>query len=425
MTRRARSVFRRGFAATLVLDVVSRTLSAGAAIVLIRALGSTDYAYYVLFLALGQFIGSAATGGVRMRYLRDEAERVSRGGTAPSAFRGAWLAQSVIVVALVVGGFLIATAAGIGSTLAVRAGLAASAGTLAFAQSTSDLVAFHEQAHLRFASAGRLLVVRSVLLVAVATLAVAGLTSGAAIAGLTAGVLLIWSQWLLLSAWQEHRLSARSTYRRLLYSSESGWLTVYYFASAGYATIDILVISSLMSSMDVATFGAAQRYYAIALGAIPALTAVLRVRTSQASMVDSLGEQREMLMRWVRTTAVPAAVLVVVAVASAGPVIGFIDGSRYPSSVAIFRVMMLAVGVRYVLTAAPNILMAQRRFRPLALALVTGLALRTVSEVTIIASGGSVFEVACASAGTDISMTVAIGALAWRGVHSPRKTPSS
>lgn len=418
MTSSQRSVFRRGFAATLVLDIVSRVLSAGAAVLLIRELDATDYAYYVLFLALGQFVGSAATGGVRMRYLREEAERVSRGADDPSAFRGAWLAQSTIVLGLVAGGFLIATVADIGSTFAARAGLAASAGALAFAQSTSDLVAFHEQAHLRFARAGRLLVVRSLLLVAVAALAVAGVASGAAIAGLTAAALLIWSLVLLRTAWREHRLPGRSTYRRLLYSSESGWLTVYYFAAAGYATVDILVISSLMSSIDVATFGAAQRYYAIALGAIPALIAVLRVRTSQASVVDSADEQRRMLVGWLRTAAAPALVLVIVAVAGAGPVIGFLDGGRYPSSVAIFQVMMLAVGVRYALTAAPNIMMAQRRYKPLALALVAGLGLRTVSEVAIILSGGSVFGVACASATADIAMTVFIGVLAWRGTRS-------
>ncbi len=419
MTSSSRRVFRRGFAATLVLDVISRALSAGAAILLIRALAPPDYAYYVLFLTLGQFIGSAATGGVRMRYLREEAERVSRGTDEPSAFRGAWLAQSTIVVGLVVLGFLVATAADIGTSLMIRAGLSVSAGTLAFAQSTSDLVAFHEQAHLRFSRAGRLLVVRSMLLVLVSALAIAGINSGPAIAGMTAGVLLVWSQFLMLGAWRRHQLSGRSTYRRLLYSSESGWLTVYAFASAGYATVDVLVISSWMTPMDVATFGAAQRYYAIALGVIPALTAVLRVRTSQASIVDSVDQQRTMLLRWIRTTAIPSVVLVSVAVASAGPLIGFLDDNRYPTSVSIFQVMMFAVGVRYLLTAAPNILMAQRRFKPLAIALIVGLGLRTLSEVAIIAAGGSVFGVACASAGADIAMTLVIGALAWQGTRTP------
>src|SRR5438105_4461243 len=74
-------LFRRGFAATFVLDLVTKALGAATVVVLIRGLSVSHYAYTTLFLTFAQFAGAAATGGVRTRYLREEAERVSRAGS--------------------------------------------------------------------------------------------------------------------------------------------------------------------------------------------------------------------------------------------------------------------------------------------------------------------------------------------------------
>src|ERR1700761_4378981 len=71
--------FRRGFTLTFTSDLLTKLLSAVTVVVLIRGLTVSAYAYTTLFLTLAQFAGAAAGGGVRTRYLRAEAESVSRG----------------------------------------------------------------------------------------------------------------------------------------------------------------------------------------------------------------------------------------------------------------------------------------------------------------------------------------------------------
>src|ERR1700759_1558732 len=71
--------FRRGFTLTFAADLVTKCVAAVTVVVLIRGLTVSAYAYATLFLTLAQFAGAAAGGGVRTRYLRAEAESVSRG----------------------------------------------------------------------------------------------------------------------------------------------------------------------------------------------------------------------------------------------------------------------------------------------------------------------------------------------------------
>ena len=78
------STFKRGFVSTFGLNMTARGLSAIAIVMLVRGLEVGDFAYVVLLLTVGSFAGSFAAGGIRMRYTREEAERVSRGLDEPS-----------------------------------------------------------------------------------------------------------------------------------------------------------------------------------------------------------------------------------------------------------------------------------------------------------------------------------------------------
>jgi len=68
------SKFKRGFVSTFVLDVTARGLSAVTLVLLLRTLSVSNFAFVVLLLNVGQFLASAATGGLRLRYTRLEAE---------------------------------------------------------------------------------------------------------------------------------------------------------------------------------------------------------------------------------------------------------------------------------------------------------------------------------------------------------------
>jgi O-antigen/teichoic acid export membrane protein len=417
------STFRRAFVSTFTLDVVARVLAGASAILLLRALSVEDFAFVVLFLAVGQFVGTAATGGVRMRHLRTEAERVSRGLEEPSSFTTALVGGTVVIAALAALAFPAALLAGVAGSTSDVAVFMALAAAYAVGQAASELVIFHLQAHLAFFKAGMVGVIRSALLLAVAIAAIAGLLSSgvATAAALTCAVLAlaIVAVWPVLTGGPSRpaltgvRSAGGWLERRLGLGSESGWLTVYYVASAGFANVEIFVIAAILDKIDVASYGAAQRYYAIVLGAAPALVAVFRVRTSQHDVVDSPEVQREMLLNWIRRTAAPVGAALLATALAAPYLIPVIDGGRYPQSITVFQVLLIAAFVIYVTMPGSNLLMSQRRFRALALVLGAGVIGTLLGNVVAGALFG-VVGVAVAACSVNSAITLYIARLALR-----------
>jgi O-antigen/teichoic acid export membrane protein len=402
------STFRRGFVSTFGLDVVGRGLSAIAIVLFIRALGVESFAYLVLFLTVGQFAGGALTGGVRTRYLRAEAERVSRGHEQATGF----------ALALLVGLGLIA-----GTGLLFLAGVSLVDGgdsefvllaTLYTAGHASiELAMYHYQAHLRFARGGTVGVTRSVSLLAVAGLSTVGLIgSGPAIAGATAaGIALVAAVACFPLVRQTIAVPARAALGGS-FGSESAWLTLYYLASAGFAYANVFVVASLLDDEAVASYGAAIRYLAIVLGPVPALLAVLRVRTSQHDVVDSTEVQTNMLLSWIKQTILPAGAVVATAAIAAPFFIPLLNNDNYPDTVPIFQLLMIAALVIYVTMPGASMLMAQRRYRVLATIYAIALLLEVVAAVVAAELGGVIAVAASAAViGAGEASTVALVAM--------------
>src|SRR3954453_5584462 len=113
--------FRRFFLSTLGLDVVARGLSALSLVLFVRNLSTTGMAYIVLLQTVGQFAGSALTGGIRMRYVREEAERVSRGGAEPASFMHPLVACVALIGAVAVASLAMAELLSVGGSFSERA----------------------------------------------------------------------------------------------------------------------------------------------------------------------------------------------------------------------------------------------------------------------------------------------------------------
>jgi O-antigen/teichoic acid export membrane protein len=343
------SRFRLGAVATLGTDTLGRGLGLFATVLFIRFLDVPGYAYIVLFLAVGQFVGSSATGGIAMKYLRTEAECVSRGVDSELSFPSALLGGTLVIAGLAVLGL-------------------ASAAVFAVAQGAVSLAMFERQAHLAFISAGAINIARSVVLVLSALCVGLGLWHSALTTA--AAMTLSTSAVALCACWRPTLAAGAADFRatRFGFGAESAWLTVFYVASAGFATVDVFIVAALLGHRDVAAFGAAQRYYAFALGAAPALTAVLRVRTAQRDMIDSVAPQARMLRSWVRKTGIPVVLLMAARAALAPLAIPVADGGKYPTSIPVLQLLLVGVCAYYVLMPAPSLLMAQKRYRALALA---------------------------------------------------------
>src|SRR5262249_32855461 len=144
------------------------------------------------------------------------------------------------------------------------------------------------------------------------------------------------------------------TLRISRFGGEELWLSFYYLAAAGFAYVDVLVAGSLLGKHDVASLGAAIRYLAIVLAAIPALGAVLRVRTAQVDVVDSPANQNAMVIGWLRRAALPASVLIAIAIVLAPFVIPLIDGGRYPSSIPTLQIFLVTALTAYLTAPVAN-----------------------------------------------------------------------
>lgn len=397
--------FRRGFANTLVLDITSRVISALSVILLIRQLSTDDYAYLVLFFAVGQFVGSSVTGGSRMTYLRTEAERLSRKDLhLRDGFLSCLFTQSAFLLAMVLIAMLVVAALSLGDE---AIGLVAVSGLFAFGMTSTELVIARAQAHLRFGRAGLLAIARSLVLLMVATTAFFGLKSGPLLclcsAVAVAGLGLICVASVARSDWTFPHFA----WRQWIMGAESFWLTIYYVGAASFATIDVFLIAALLSKGDVAAYGAAQRFQAILLGALPALIAVFRVRTAQADILDSVTAQREMLVDWMRKLAVPAVLTMLVVGLAAPFLLPIVAGGRYPLAIPLFELLVLSAIVRYLVTPAPGIAMAQGRYRLLAQFILVSVGVNAVADVIMAQFVGVVGLVAVAVA-IDLVLSVSL-----------------
>ncbi len=381
------STFRRGFLSTFTLDVASRGLSAIATVLFIRALDVDSFAYLVLFLNIGQFAGSALTGGIRMRYMRTEAERVSRGNHHDTGFAlamGASMLLVFCVAALAIAGVSVVNTGGSGSSrwLFVALTAAYTAGNAAI-----EMGIYHFQAHLKFVRAGMIAVARSIAIIVVAVAAITGFVdSGPATAGAVAVTVTIVG--VLICAPLVRQTVSTSLREALAddFGRESAWLTLYFLGSAGFSYADIFIVGAFLNADAVSSYGAALRYIAIVLGPLPALGAVLRVRTSQEDVIDSAAEQTRILTTWLRRTVFPVAIVIAVAAVAAPYLIPLLDGGRYPDSVTIFQIMLLPALVSYLTLPAGNLMMTSKRYRLLATFYSVALAIQLV-----IAGGVAVF----------------------------------
>lgn len=413
------STFKKAFASTLGFNVVARGMSAITLIVLLRALSTEDFAFIVLLLNVGQFLGGAATGGLRLRYSRLEAERVSRGEEEPSAFHSTLITGSVLVIGVAVVGLLIASVLGVGhgSSERIRFALLGTGFTLASA--SVEMAIYHYQAQLSFVRAGVIEVLRNGLILFVAVVAWAGILDTGDGVGLgfdlTLGVLAVATSLPLALA---TRGAVRGKDGRFGFGRETAALTFYSLASAGWAFLDIFLVAGLLDATAVASYGAALRYMSLVTGPVPALIAILRVRTSQHDMIDSRYAQREMLNRWFRQTFWPAAVLIGGAAVASIWLIPILDNGRYPESVPIFQIFLALTFVQYVVLPATGLLIAQQRYSTIGWVNVIAVVINVAAALVAAPTVGVIGVAICGSV-IGIGQTLAVVWLAVRSNPGP------
>lgn len=361
------SQFRRAFLSTFTLDILARGVSALTTILLLRALPTDSFAFIVFFLTVGQFFGSAATGGLRMRYARLEAERVSRGIEEPSAFHVTLRNGAVLIVAAAVVSLIGASALGVGKDAQERELFVVLGTAFTLGHASVELTSFHYQAQLAFLRAGLIQVARSVVIFVVAIATTIGLIDSGTVVALYFAIAV---DIVALIVAVPIALATRHTTvvgeGRFGFGRESASLTLYSLVSSGWAYLDIFLVASLLSSTAVASYGAGLRYVAIITGPVPSLVAVLRIRTAQHDMIDSQEDQVGLMFRWLKQSFLPTFLILGAGAVAAIWLIPWLNNNRYPESVAIFQILLIATFAEFVTLPSSSLLVAQERYTTLA-----------------------------------------------------------
>ncbi len=339
-------LFRRGFATTLALDLITKAVGAATVVVLIRGLSVSSYAYTTLLLTFAQFAGAAASGGVRTRYLREEAERVSRAGEdVPKGGFFIPLVKGILLVIFVgICAVPVAQTVGFGSKVGGSSPVILYGVGLAAGFSAVELAIAHYQAQRRFLTAGGLNIFQATALLCAS---------------------------LAISATGESAFSI------------SVWFVAAMAAVALIAAGPIARQSLLALSGFTRLFSFNREEVWLALGAMPAIGAVLRVRTSQVDVVDSPANQRAMIVGWIRRAILPTGLMVGIASLLAPVVIPAIDSGRYPGSIEAFQIFLVIAFSAYLTAPAANVLMAQRGYSVIAFIYAVGLLVNLAGDVAV------------------------------------------
>lgn len=416
------SKFKQGFVSTFALDVIARGMSAVTLILLLRSLDVDDFAFIVLLLNVGQFLGSAATGGIRLRYTRLEAERVSRGDEEPTAFHSTLLTGNTLILAAGALGLLGATLVGAGDDAGQRLAFAGLATAYTLGHAGIEMSSFHFQAQLAFVRAGLIKIARSAALLVVAAAAAAGALDSAA--GVASGFAIGAGAVALLVAAPlsiATRGATRGKEGRFGFGRESASLTLYSLASSGWAYVDLFLVAALLNDVAVASYGAALRYIAIVMGPVPAIVAVVRIRTAQSDLIDSSKRQIAMMTRWAKQTALPTAAILGGAAIAATWAIPLLDGGRYPDSVPIFQILMLAAFVKFITLPNSSLLITQERYTTLAWVNAGAVVL----NIAVAALGAALAGVIGIAVAAVIVGSVQVTSVTWLAAHPPPGTPGT
>lgn len=162
------------------------------------------------------------------------------------------------------------------------------------------------------------------------------------------------------------------------------WLFGYYALIGVLSQLDVFVLSTLASSEQVASYGAAFRFYSLLALALASVHAVLLPVVQQ---VDTPQAQDTILARQWRFLAVFAPVVLAGAWAS-GWIIPFLDGGRYPDAVPAFRLLAVSSVVSFAFSPHGHVVLRFEDFRFLCLGAVTSLVGHaTILHVTVPAWG--------------------------------------
>ena len=171
---------------------------------------------------------------------------------------------------------------------------------------------------------------------------------------------------------------------------ECGWLLLYRFILELFCQMDVFMLSRYASDTDVADYGVAQKYQALALSVLPALLALMRVKSAKREYAQSAKKRKEFTTKWIRLTAPWIIVFTIIGIIVSPFVFPLLNGAKYNDSIPLFQIMLVGIGISYIFSPNTPILMSAKRFPTLCLLCLGSLLISVIGNYFFIPLYGAI-----------------------------------
>lgn len=364
-------------------DILSKLFMGLSAIIIIRILTPIEYAQFVRFSTLSNFLLGVFGSGMALSFVRYASEQISRKNR--EVVLSLYILSSIFIfsVFMITSLFIPFISLGFNASVTV----VSCSIIYGFLLSMIRLNQSYYQVQEAFSKSGIvdnmkniiifLLLLSSFILLDISIYLIIGFY-------LFAGIItLIVSFQKIYYPQKNERKKIKLTLLTKMFR-ESYWLIIYGVILNLFNQMDIFMLSSLADDHDVAVYGVAFRYYALLLTLLPSIQAVLRVRTSKKEYIDNKNIRYEFTIKWIKKTskvAIPFCLFVIVVSEFLFPVL---NGNGYNDAILVFQILTLGVGMSYIFAPNVNIVMSSKKYKELCFFACISLFINTFGNLIFI-----------------------------------------
>lgn len=364
--KRSPSIFLRRLALVSVGDLIAKGFTALTVILLIRSLTEADYAFYVSAEAVAFLLTEVISNGLNIALVRTLSFQHSRHGAIDLRLPARLFLFEVAGVALI--GVVAVTFPQplavllLGKTEALHAVQWGVFYALALVSFQLGRAMF--QAVENFRGFAFLLLLRQG---GIFFLILVNIWLGYLTAPLLIGILIGVNILSALFGWVKIQAMGGAPATDLAwfwsFLRQSAWLIGYFVLLAVIARLDVLSVSRFASTLELAEYGTAVRYYSMGLLFLGSVHAVLLPRFARAEM-QVPDVQRRFIRQWFLATSWVILPIVLFDVWGKSLFVG-LNGGKYAEAFSIW--IIFSVGIWFSLMFSPlvNILIGQQRYRTL------------------------------------------------------------
>lgn len=342
------------------LDVLNKLLKGILTILLIRNLTIDEYSNFTLFTTISSFLFSFFINGLYTNYTLNESERISRtGNSSMKLFNLNLIIVSFINVVLIIGCSLL-------QNKNANKELYVLSMIYSFTICLLELCKSYYLVNKEFKKSGN--IVNRINILMLVSLVILIIFKGINFKNIVIIHIVITGVYSLVNIYNIYiknkcvadldncEINIKQYYRDAL------WIVLYTALLAIFNQMDVFIISHYLDKKSVAIYGVSFKYYTLLLSLLPAIKAVLKIRTTQKDMLDSLDYQKHFVSNWIKKTSLIVVPLIFLAILIIPIVFPILNGDQYNDSIIPFQIFCIGVGLSYIFSPSSNVLMSMKKY---------------------------------------------------------------